>query len=53
MPVVSSDITSYLNKMTEFSVYEQAFAVPHGVSAIATTTTKFRILTKDIISGSP
>lgn len=48
----SSDITSYSNKTTEFSVYEQAFAVPHGVTAIATTRTKFGVSTKDIISGS-
>lgn len=47
----SSDVTSYSNKTTEFSVYEQAFAVPHGVTAIATTTTKFGVSTKDIISG--
>lgn len=52
MPVDSSDITSYSNKTTEFSVYEQAFAVPHGVTAIATTTTKFGVSTKDIISES-
>jgi antitoxin component HigA of HigAB toxin-antitoxin module len=52
MPVNSSDITSHSNKTTEFSVYEQAFAVPHGVTAITTTTTKFGVSTKDIISGS-
>ncbi|KAH0834202.1 hypothetical protein J3R83DRAFT_11514 [Lanmaoa asiatica] len=40
--ISSSDITSYSNKTTEFSVYEQAFAVPHGVTAIATTTNEIR-----------
>ncbi|KAG8215379.1 hypothetical protein J3R82DRAFT_8977 [Butyriboletus roseoflavus] len=50
--ISSSDITSYSNKTTEFSVYEQAFAVPHGVTAIATTTTKFGVSTKDIIISS-
>ncbi|KAF8439746.1 DUF1620-domain-containing protein [Boletus edulis BED1] len=48
----SSDITSYSGKTTEFSVYEQVFAVPHGVTAIATTTTKFGVSTKDIIISS-
>lgn len=52
MPINSSDITSYSNKTTEFSVYEQAFAIPYGVTAIATTRTKFGVSTKDIISGS-
>ena len=47
--VYSSDITSYSNKTTEISVYEQAFVLPHGVTAIATTTTKFGVSTKDII----
>ncbi|KAN0080356.1 Protein of unknown function (DUF1620) domain containing protein [Tylopilus felleus] len=50
--ISSSDITSYSNKTTEFSVYEQAFAVPHGVTAIATTRTKFGVSTKDIIISS-
>lgn len=51
MIVNSSDISSYSNKTTEISVYEQAFAFPHGVTAIATTTTKFGVSTKDIIGG--
>ncbi|KIJ13017.1 hypothetical protein PAXINDRAFT_163784 [Paxillus involutus ATCC 200175] len=48
----SSDITSYSNKTTEFSVYEQAFVVPHGITAIAPTTTKFGVSTKDMIVAS-
>lgn len=51
MTADSSDITSYSNKTTEISVYEQAFVLPHGVTAIATTTTKFGVSTKDIIGG--
>ncbi|KAG9308090.1 hypothetical protein JVU11DRAFT_12603 [Chiua virens] len=47
--ISSSDITSYSNKTIEFSVYEQAFAMPHRVTAIATTSTKFGVSTKDII----
>ncbi|KAF8554252.1 DUF1620-domain-containing protein [Imleria badia] len=50
--ISSSDITSYSGKTTEFSVYEQAFSVPHEVTAIATTTTKFGVSTKDIIISS-
>lgn len=51
MTVDSSDITSFSNKTTQISVYEQAFALPYGVSAIATTTTKFGVSTKDVIGG--
>jgi hypothetical protein len=39
--------------MTEFSVYEQAFVMPHGISAIAPTTTKFGVSTKDMIGTLP
>ncbi|KIJ64207.1 hypothetical protein HYDPIDRAFT_112159 [Hydnomerulius pinastri MD-312] len=48
----SSDISSYSNKTTEFSVYEQAFVMPHGITAIAPTTTKFGVSTKDMIVAS-
>ncbi|KAF9219877.1 DUF1620-domain-containing protein [Gyrodon lividus] len=48
----SSDITSYSNKTTDFSVYEQAFVVPYGITAIAPTMTKFGVSTKDMIVAS-
>ncbi|KAF9241301.1 hypothetical protein BU15DRAFT_87236 [Melanogaster broomeanus] len=48
----SSDVTSYSSKITEFSVYERAFVMPHGIVAVAPTTTKFGVSTKDMIVAS-
>ncbi|TFK50623.1 DUF1620-domain-containing protein [Heliocybe sulcata] len=45
----SSDISSYSNKSMEVSAFEQAFLLPHGVTALASTSTKFGMTTKDII----
>lgn len=40
----------YLNTTSEVMIYEQAFVFPYGVSTMATTSTKYGIATKDIIS---
>ncbi|KAG1750542.1 uncharacterized protein EDB91DRAFT_1108061 [Suillus paluster] len=40
---------SYSNKTLHVSAYEQAFIMPHGITAISPTLTKFGISTKDII----
>ncbi|EPQ55571.1 DUF1620-domain-containing protein [Gloeophyllum trabeum ATCC 11539] len=45
----SSDISSYSEKSTHITAYEQAFLLPHGITALSSTATKFGITTKDII----
>lgn len=45
------DASIYYNKIAEVSVYEQAFVFPTAVTAIATTSTKFGIATKDLIGA--
>ncbi|KZT21772.1 DUF1620-domain-containing protein [Neolentinus lepideus HHB14362 ss-1] len=45
----SSDMSSYSNKSINVSVYEQAFLLPYGITALASTSTKFGMTTKDII----
>ncbi|KAI5117724.1 hypothetical protein M0805_006209 [Coniferiporia weirii] len=45
----SSESSIYYNKTAEVSVYEQTFVFPHAVTALATTSTKFGIATKDLI----
>ncbi|KAF9075476.1 DUF1620-domain-containing protein [Rhodocollybia butyracea] len=45
----SSEISSYSDKMLDLTAYEQSFVYPHAISAIALTSTKFGITSKDII----
>ncbi|THU88882.1 DUF1620-domain-containing protein, partial [Dendrothele bispora CBS 962.96] len=45
----SSDMTSYSDKNLDITAYAQSFVYLHGVTAIATTSTKFGITSKDII----
>lgn len=45
----SSELSSYSNKTLHISAYEQAFVMPHGITAISPTSTKFGVSTKDII----
>ncbi|OAX35578.1 DUF1620-domain-containing protein [Rhizopogon vinicolor AM-OR11-026] len=45
----SSELSSYSNKTLQVTAYEQAFIMPHGITAMSPTSTKFGISTKDII----
>jgi hypothetical protein len=45
----SSDMSSFSNKTTDVTAYEQSWVVPYGVTALATTSTKFGVTAKDII----
>ncbi|KAG2143699.1 hypothetical protein DEU56DRAFT_884358 [Suillus clintonianus] len=45
----SSELSSYSNKTLHVSAYEQSFIMPHGITAISSTSTKFGVSTKDII----
>ncbi|KAG1790453.1 uncharacterized protein HD556DRAFT_1392090 [Suillus plorans] len=45
----SSELSSYSNKTLHVSTYEQSFIMPHGITAISPTSTKFGVSTKDII----
>ncbi|KAJ3478666.1 hypothetical protein NLI96_g9601 [Meripilus lineatus] len=45
----SSDLSSYDHERTKVKTYEQTFVFPRGITAIATTTTKYAISIKDII----
>ncbi|KAG1773685.1 hypothetical protein EV702DRAFT_559870 [Suillus placidus] len=45
----SSELSSYSNKTLHISAYEQSFIMPHGITAISPTLTKFGVSMKDII----
>ncbi|KAG2355552.1 hypothetical protein BDR07DRAFT_1613621 [Suillus spraguei] len=45
----SSELSSYSNETLHISTYEQSFIMPHGITAISSTSTKFGVSTKDII----
>ncbi|KAF8636102.1 hypothetical protein AX17_003807 [Amanita inopinata Kibby_2008] len=45
----SADMSSFSEGMKNVTVFEQSYVFPHGVDAIATTSTKFGISSKDII----
>lgn len=47
----SSDASIYYNKNADVSVYEQAYVFPSAVTAMATTSTKFGIATKDLVGA--
>lgn len=48
----SSEISSYANATTKVKVYEQSYVFPRGVTALATTSTKFGITSKDLIGAT-
>ncbi|KDR78137.1 hypothetical protein GALMADRAFT_94668 [Galerina marginata CBS 339.88] len=45
----SSDLSSYSNETLSYSIYEQSYVFPYAITALATTSTKFGISTKDLI----
>ncbi|KIY63627.1 DUF1620-domain-containing protein [Cylindrobasidium torrendii FP15055 ss-10] len=45
----SSDMSAFDKDLTNLHYYEQTYVFPHGVTAMATTTTKFGITSKDLI----
>ncbi|KAF8809912.1 DUF1620-domain-containing protein [Phlegmacium glaucopus] len=45
----SSDMSAFSNATTNFMRYEQAYIFPHEITALAPTSTKFGITTKDLI----
>lgn len=45
----SSELSAYSEHNTAIRVFEQSYVFPHGISAIATTSTKFGISSKDAI----
>ncbi|KAF5347996.1 hypothetical protein D9757_014689 [Collybiopsis confluens] len=45
----SSELSSFSDKMMDITAYQQAYVYPHAISAIAHTSTKFGITSKDII----
>ncbi|KAK0497691.1 hypothetical protein EDD18DRAFT_1158925 [Armillaria luteobubalina] len=45
----SSELSAYSEDNTAIRVFEQSYVFPHGISAIATTSTKFGISSKDAI----
>jgi hypothetical protein len=47
----SADMSSYDENMRNVTAFERAYVFPHGVTAIATTSTKFGIMSKDIIGA--
>lgn len=45
----SRELSHVSSKRAAVTVLEQSFVFPHGVQALATTTTKFGISSKDIV----
>ncbi|KDQ54694.1 hypothetical protein JAAARDRAFT_182191 [Jaapia argillacea MUCL 33604] len=45
----SSEMSSFSNRTLDVMVYEQTYLLPHGVTAITATSTKFGMTVKDII----
>jgi hypothetical protein len=45
----SSDLTSYSYDSSLLTVFQQSFVFPHAITALATTSTKFGISTKDLL----
>ncbi|KIK01760.1 hypothetical protein K443DRAFT_550803 [Laccaria amethystina LaAM-08-1] len=45
----SSDMSSFSEKSLHLTAYEQAFVFPHPITALAPTSTKFGISSKDLI----
>ncbi|KAG6861505.1 hypothetical protein C0995_015932 [Termitomyces sp. Mi166 len=48
----SSDMTSFANDTIHVQAYEQAYVLPHAITAFAPTVTKFGITVKDLIVAS-
>src|SRR5882762_4598855 len=42
-------MSSFSNRTTEVTAYEQSYVAPYGIVALATTSTKFGVSAKDII----
>ena len=42
-------MSAFSNATTNFMRYEQAYIFPHAITALAPTSTKFGITTKDLI----
>ena len=48
-PSPSSEMSSFSEKTVHLTAYEQAFVFPHAITALAPTSTKFGISSKDLI----
>ena len=48
----SSDMSAFSNATTNFMKYEKAFIFPHAITALAPTSTKYGITTRDLIGLS-
>ncbi|KAG6865380.1 hypothetical protein C0991_003083 [Blastosporella zonata] len=48
----SSDMTSFANDSVNIVAYEQAYIVPHAITAFSPTSTKFGMTVKDLIVAS-
>lgn len=49
----SSELSAYANATMEMTVYEQAYLVSHGITALAPTSTRFGVTLRDLIGRSP
>ena len=47
----SADMSSYDQNMRNVTTFERAYVFSHVITAIATTSTKFGITSKDIIGA--
>ena len=43
------EISAFSNATTNFMKYEQSYVFPHAITALAPTSTKFGITTRDLI----
>lgn len=46
-------MSSFKEETMRISAYEQSYVFPHGITALATTSTKFGISAKDLIGERP
>ena len=48
----SIELSAFHNETLNFHTYEQVYILPNGITAMASTTTRFGISHKDIIGPS-
>ncbi|KAI5994734.1 HIT-like domain-containing protein [Pisolithus albus] len=48
----SLELSYYSNATTDFTIYEQAYLIPYGVTALSTTSTRLGVTPKNLIVAS-
>ena len=48
----SSEMSAFSNETTNFHVYENSYVFPYAITALASTSTRFGITSKDLLGSS-